>query len=166
MSVDSIRPVYNLVELDLEEYEENELVLNTIHELKPFFDQSDNCTCYYTLKQKDIRICFEKVGFKNFFERHLQLKGLEKNDLEFFIKSQLLSFEITNEKNNNSQRHHYKYNFNTSLPLYKSAYIMLCRISDYKLLALQTHLLIERIYGNAGHAKRRNSKVFLNLKLI
>ena len=43
---------------------------------------------------------------------------------------------------------------------------MLCRISDYKLLALQTHLLIERIYGNAGHAKRRNSKVFLNLKLI
>src|SRR6266542_6284561 len=101
MSVDSIRPVYNLVELDLEEYEENELVLNTIHELKPFFDQSDNCTCYYTLKQKDIRICFEKVGFKHFFERHLQLKGLEKNDLKFFIKSQLLSFEITNKKNNN-----------------------------------------------------------------
>ncbi len=50
MSVDSIRPVYNLVELDLEEYEENELVLNTIHELKPFFDQSDNCTCRYILK--------------------------------------------------------------------------------------------------------------------
>ena len=50
ISVDSIRPVYNLVELDLEEYEENELVLNTIHELKPFFDQSDNCTCRYILK--------------------------------------------------------------------------------------------------------------------
>ncbi len=60
MSVDSIRPVYNLVELDLEEYEENELVLNTIHELKPFFDQSDNCTCHYTSKQKDIRTCFKK----------------------------------------------------------------------------------------------------------
>ncbi len=57
MSVDSIRPVYNLVELDLEEYEENELVLNTIHELKPFFDQSDNCTCRYISKQKDIRTC-------------------------------------------------------------------------------------------------------------
>ena len=46
---------------------------------------------------------------------------------------------------------------------------MLCEISDYKLLALQTHLqengLIKRIYGNAGHAKRRNSKDFLNLEL-
>ena len=101
MFIDSIRPVYNLVELDLEEYEENELVLNTIHKLKLFFDQSDNCTYCHTSKQKDIRICFKKVGFKHFFERHLQLKGLEKNDLEFFIKSQLLSFEITNEKNNN-----------------------------------------------------------------
>ena len=120
-------------------------------------------------KTKDIRTCFEKVGFKHFFERHLQLKRLEKNDLEFFIKSQLLSFEITNEKNNNSQRHHYKYNFNTSLPLCKSAYVILCEISDYKLLALQTYLqengLIERIHENAGYAKRRNSKVFLNLEL-
>ena len=71
MSVDSIRPVYNLVELDLEEYEENELVLNTIHELKPFFDQNDNCTYCHTSKQKDIRTCFEKVSFKRFFERHL-----------------------------------------------------------------------------------------------
>ena len=52
MSVDSIRPVYNLVELDLEEYEENELVLNTIHKLKPFFDQSDNYTCHHTSKQR------------------------------------------------------------------------------------------------------------------
>src|SRR6266498_2291501 len=113
MSVNSIRPIYKLVELDLKEYKENEL--------------------------------------------------------EFFIKSQLLSFEITNEKNNNPQRYYYKYNFNTSLPLCKSAYVILCEISDYKLLALQTHLqengLIERIHGNAGHAKRRNSKVFLNLEL-
>jgi len=52
ISVDSIRPVYNLVELDLEEYEENELVLNTIYELKLFFDQSDNCTCHHTSKQR------------------------------------------------------------------------------------------------------------------
>ncbi len=68
MSVDSIRPIYNLVELDLKEYEENELVLNTIHKLKLFFDQSDNYTYHHTSKQKDIRIYFEKVGFKYFFE--------------------------------------------------------------------------------------------------
>ena len=50
ISVDSIRPVYNLVELDLKEYEENELVLNTIHKLKLFFDQSDNYTYRHTSK--------------------------------------------------------------------------------------------------------------------
>ena len=46
---------------------------------------------------------------------------------------------------------------------------MLCGISDYKLLALQIHLQengwIERIHENAGYAKKRNSKVFLNLEL-
>ena len=50
ISVDSIRPVYNLIELDLKEYEKNELVLNTIHELKLFFDQSDNYTYRHTSK--------------------------------------------------------------------------------------------------------------------
>ncbi|CAG8784753.1 4411_t:CDS:1, partial [Gigaspora margarita] len=30
-------PVYNLVELELEDYEENGLVLDTIHDLKLFF---------------------------------------------------------------------------------------------------------------------------------
>ena len=88
MSTDSIRPIYNLIELGLEEYEENELVLNTIHELMIFFKQSDNCTCRRTLKQKDLRTCFEKVGFKRFFERHFKLKALEKTELDLFLKSQ------------------------------------------------------------------------------
>jgi hypothetical protein len=47
MSTDLIqpKPVYNLIELDLEEYEEKELVLDTIHELMIFFEESENCTC-------------------------------------------------------------------------------------------------------------------------
>jgi hypothetical protein len=171
MSTDSIRPIYNLIELGLEEYEENELVLNTIHELMIFFKQSDNCTCRRTLKQKDLRTCFEKVGFKRFFERHFELKALEKTELDLFLKSQLMSFEITNEKNNikESQRHFYKYNFNTSLPLCKPTYMQLCGISEHILSAIQSHLqvygLIKRVHGNIGHAKRRNSKVFLDLEL-
>jgi hypothetical protein len=172
MSTDLIqpKPVYNLIELDLEEYEENELVLNTIHELKVFFEESENCTCRRTKKQKDIRTCFEKVGFKRFFERHFELKGLEKVELELFIKSQLMSFEITNEKNNNdSQRHHYKYNFNSSLPLCKPTYLKLCGVSEFVFLSIQTHFqtdgLKERIHGNTGHAKRRDSKVYLDLEL-
>jgi hypothetical protein len=43
-----------------------------------------------------------------------------------------MSFEITNEKNNNDlQRHHYKYNFNSSLPLCKPTYLKLCEISEF-----------------------------------
>ena len=50
------KPVYNLIELDLEEYEKNELVLDTIHKLMVFFEKSKNCICHHTKKQKDIRI--------------------------------------------------------------------------------------------------------------
>ncbi len=64
MSTESIRPIYDLVELDLEEYEENDLVLDTIHELMIFFKQSSNCTCHRISRQRDLRICFEKVEFK------------------------------------------------------------------------------------------------------
>ncbi|CAG8752889.1 13609_t:CDS:2 [Dentiscutata erythropus] len=39
----SLRPVYNLIELGLEEYKDNELVLDTVHDLMQFFEQS-NCT--------------------------------------------------------------------------------------------------------------------------
>lgn len=82
-----------------------------------------------------------------------------------------MSFEFTNEKNNNndSQRHYYKYNFNSSLPLCKPTYLKLCGISDFVFLSIQTHLqtdgLKERIHRNTGHAKRRDSKVYLDLEL-
>ncbi|CAG8771998.1 5413_t:CDS:2 [Dentiscutata erythropus] len=76
-TVDDFKLVYNLVELELEDYEENEL------------------------KQKDLRTCFEKVGFKHFFERYFKLKALEERKLELFVKLQLTSFEISNEKEKN-----------------------------------------------------------------
>ncbi|CAG8816175.1 11524_t:CDS:1, partial [Racocetra fulgida] len=115
-TVNDFRSVYNLVELELEDYEENELVLDTIHDLKSFFQNSNNCTC--RIKQKDLRTCFEKVGFKRFFERHFELKALEERELELFVKSQLTSFEISDEKEKNkTPRHTYRYNYNYSLPL-------------------------------------------------
>ncbi|CAG8735192.1 12364_t:CDS:2, partial [Dentiscutata erythropus] len=97
-TINNFKPVYNLVKLELENYEENELVLDTIYELKLFFQNPNNCTCRQTPKQKDLRTCFEKVGFKRFFERYFELKALEEHELELFIKSQLISFEISDEK--------------------------------------------------------------------
>ena len=94
----STQPIYNLNELGLEEYEENDLVLNTIHDLKLFFQEINNCTCRRSSKQKDPKTCFEKIGFKRFFERHFEIRSLEKPELDLFIKAQLMSFEISNEK--------------------------------------------------------------------
>ncbi|CAG8810613.1 25378_t:CDS:2, partial [Racocetra persica] len=135
-TVNTLRPVYNLIELELDDYEENELVLNTIHDLKLFFENPNNCTCRRTPKQKDLRTCFEKVGFKRFFERHFELKALEEHELELFIKSQLMSFEMT--------------------------YLKLCGINDYLLSTLQNHLqingLTERVHGNTD-----DSGVFIYL---
>ncbi|CAG8599852.1 1617_t:CDS:1, partial [Scutellospora calospora] len=79
--------VYNLVELELDNYEENKLVFNTIYDLKLFFENSNNCICHQTLKQKDLRTCFEKVEFKHFFERYFELKALNKHELKLFMKS-------------------------------------------------------------------------------
>ena len=41
----SITPVYNFIELGLEEYEENEMVLDVVHDLVTFFSNTTNCTC-------------------------------------------------------------------------------------------------------------------------
>ncbi|CAG8554281.1 12590_t:CDS:1 [Cetraspora pellucida] len=170
LAVNALRPVYNLVELKLDNYEENELVLDTIHDLKAFFENPNNCTCHQTPKQKDLRTCFEKVGFKRFFERHFELKALEECELELFIKSQLISFEISDEKSKNkTHKHTYKYNYNNSLLLCKPVYLKLCRISNYLLSTLQNHLqlneLTEHIHGNAGHASKTESRVFLDYNI-
>ena len=91
------RPIYDFVELGLEEYEENEMVLEIVHDLMTFFNDPKNCICRHSNK-RDIRTCYEKVGFKRFFERHMEIKALEKSEFELFIKTQLMSFEISNEK--------------------------------------------------------------------
>ncbi|GET65125.1 hypothetical protein GLOIN_2v1884495 [Rhizophagus irregularis DAOM 181602=DAOM 197198] len=129
----TLRPFYNLVQLGLDEYEDNELVLNIVHDLTgprlllievseniskvvrqgrkyldkyfhsswintygvsenlrskrgpdltQFFEQQ-NCTCRHSKKQKDLRTCYEKVGFKHFFERYIELKSLDKKELEY-----------------------------------------------------------------------------------
>ena len=164
----STRPVYNFIELGLEDYEENEMVLNVVHDLMTFFDTATNCTCKRS--KKDIRTCFEKVGFKHFFERYMEIKALEKSQFELFIKTQLMSFEIFNKKDENDRmRHNYRYSFNISLPLCKNAYLKLCNLNDYKLSTLQTHYqengLAERIHDNTGQTSRRNSQVFLDFNV-
>ncbi|CAG8524622.1 14368_t:CDS:2 [Dentiscutata heterogama] len=92
-------PVYNLIELELDDYEENDLVLDTIYNLSLFFENSTNCTCHQTPRQKDLRICFEKVGFKCFFERYFELKALEEHELELFIKLQINDYLLSTLQN-------------------------------------------------------------------
>ncbi|CAG8565043.1 5554_t:CDS:2 [Cetraspora pellucida] len=129
LTVNTLRPVYNLVELELDDYEENKLILNTIHDLKLFFKNSNNYTC-----------------------------PLEEHELELFIKSQLMAFAITDEKSNNktSIKHTYKFNYNNSLPFCKPIYLKLCEINSYLLFTLQSHLQLNRltkcVYENTEHA--------------
>ncbi|CAB4377947.1 unnamed protein product [Rhizophagus irregularis] len=166
----TLRPFYDLVQLGLDEYEDNELVLNIVHDLNQFFEQQ-NCTCRHSKKQKDLRTCYEKVGFKRFFERYIELKSLDKKELELVIKAQLMVFEITNEKsdNTNSNIQRYRYCYNSSLPLCKPAFLKLCGINDYLLGTLQNHLhtegLSERIHGNIGRIPMTDNRVFLNFEI-
>src|SRR2546429_253895 len=161
------RPFYDLVQLDLEEYEDNELVLEIVYDLKQFFEQQ-NCTCRHSKKQKDLRTCYDKVGFKHFFKRYIELKGLDKKELELVIKTQLMTFEITNEKSDSTIQK-YKYCYNASLPLCKTAFLKLCGINDYLLSTLQNHLqtkgLSERIHKNIGRIPMTDNGVFLNSEI-
>ena len=115
------RPVYNLVQLELNDYEDNDFILDIIHDLKQFFDWS-NCTCRVSKNDKDLRTCYEKIGFKRFFERYIELKGLQKNELELVIKAQLMTFEISNDSENTQKTQKYKYCYNYPF-LFVSQYI-------------------------------------------
>ncbi|CAG8746370.1 5385_t:CDS:2 [Gigaspora margarita] len=85
----TLKPVYNLVELGLDDYEENELVLNAIHDLYIFFQNSSNCTCRQTPKQRDLRTCFENPAYLKLcrvndyllstLQNHLQSNGLTEH---------------------------------------------------------------------------------------
>ncbi|CAG8600917.1 14596_t:CDS:1, partial [Racocetra fulgida] len=164
----SLKPVYNLIELELEEYEDNELVLDTVHDLMQFFEQS-NCVYHQVPNKKDLRTCYEKVRFKRFFERHFQIRSLEKSELELFLKAQLIALEITNDKIEVYKKHNYRYCYNHSFPLYKPVFLKLYGINNYYLSAIQEYLqnegIIERTHRNTGRAPIMKDKVFLDYSI-
>ncbi|GES97024.1 hypothetical protein GLOIN_2v1842132 [Rhizophagus clarus] len=164
----TLRPFYNLVQLSLDDYEDNELVLEIVHDLIQFFEQH-NYTCRHSKKQKDLRTCYEKISFKRFFERYIEYKSLEKKELELVIKTQLMTLEITNEKSDNSTTtnlQRYKYCYNTTLPLCRPVFLKMCGINDYLLRTLMDHLhakgLSERIHGNMGRIPKTDNRAFVN----
>jgi hypothetical protein len=148
--------------LGLEEYEPNELVLNAIQDLKLFFEEKSNCSC----RKKINRICFEKIGFKNFLERQFQLKGLEKYELDLCIKTQLMVFKLQ-DQNDKTNKYNYNYQYNSSIPICRPVFLKLCGISKDKLLALRDHFnldgLMHRIHGNTNKIPQNKSRVIVNL---
>lgn len=156
-SVSDLIPEYNLEELGLEDYEPNELVLNTIHNLKSFFDNKDNCSC------RGNRICFKEIGFKNFFERCLEMKGLDSEKLDLCILTQLMVFKLDNDK----QKIHYRYQYNASIRICQKVFLKLCNISENKLLNLQKHLqddgLQSRLHGNLKKIPVLQSRAMVDL---
>ena len=102
---------------DLEAYEPNELVFEAVEDLKLFFENESNCKCH---KAKD-RICFKKIGFRNFLERQLQLKGLEGNELDLCIKTQLMVFKL-NDENDDDEKDIYNYQYNSSIPICQTVF--------------------------------------------
>ena len=57
------RPIYDLIQLELDEYEDNDFVLDIVHDLKQFFEGS-NCNCRILKNQKDLYTYYKKIGFK------------------------------------------------------------------------------------------------------
>jgi len=110
----------NLIELGLNDYEANETVLNVVHDLNFFFENPSNCDCQEN--KKDKRKCFEKIGFKNFFERYLEFKSLEGKELDLSVKTQLMVFQFDNENNNSDIRRRHKYQYNASIPICQNVF--------------------------------------------
>src|SRR3954468_7721196 len=79
-----------LYDLGLEAYEPNEFMFKAVQDLKLFFNDKLNCKC----RTKNA-ICFEKIGFENFLERRSQLIGLDDNERDLCIKSQLMVFQFS-----------------------------------------------------------------------
>jgi hypothetical protein len=152
---------YNLAELGLEEYESNTLVQKNVHELKLFFGNRSNCRC-----RNENEICFEKIGFKNFFERYMELKGLEKDMKDLCIKTQLMTFELVNE---NSTKSHYNYKYNSSIPICQKVFLKLNNISRKLLDTLQAHFktngLESRIHGNTKRIPKIKSRSLINAEV-
>jgi hypothetical protein len=160
MSLINSTPEYNL--LEFEDYEKNDLVIGVIDDLKLFF-QSSSCRCEKTKKDSH---CFEKIGFKNFFERHFEFKSLDKKEKYLSIKTQLMVFQFSSE---NVTRHKYKYKYNENIQICKPVFLKLCDIKKDVLEALQKHLLTngleDRQHGNMKNIPKLKSRAFVDLEV-
>ncbi|MDW3631333.1 MAG: hypothetical protein QOK71_07840, partial [Nitrososphaeraceae archaeon] len=139
-----------------EAYEPNEFMFKVVQDLKLFFNDKLNCKC-----RARNAICFEKIGFENFLERLSQLRGLDDNERDLCVKSQLMIFQFSKSENNKLDS--YKYQYNSSIPICRPVFLKLCDIGKFRLLALQKHLntdgLIERIHGNTNRVPQNKSRV-------
>ena len=157
LSEDMIFPS-ELYDLGLKGYEPNELVLKAVRDLRLFFENESNCSC----RKFKNKICFEKIGFNNFLERQLQLKGLDKKELDLCVKSQLMVFK-------SSETERYEYQYNSSIPICQPVYLKLCGIGKTKFFDLQKHLktddLMDRIHGNTKNIPQNKSRAIVNIEI-
>ena len=156
--------------LELEEfkdYEKNDLVIGVINDLKLFF-KSSSCKCVKTTN--DPYNCFEKIGFKNFFERHFEFKSLDKKEKELSIKTQLMVFQF--ERNGSEEdidKHYYKYKYNENIQICQPVFLKLCDIKINMLKTLQKHLrtngLEDRQHGNMKKIPELKSRSFVDFEV-
>ena len=170
----SLTPSYDLFSLGLEAYADHENIMEKVDEIQQFFNNSQ-CTCRKSKNNKDLRACFEKVGFKQFFVRHFEFSKLNKQQLDFTIKGQLMAFIANNEKSTleseSSKKTHmnYRYSYNSSLNLCVNTYLKMVGITKYYLEVLQQDLqkngLNKRIHRNTGRVLHLSSKVTITAEL-
>ena len=146
--------------------EDNELVFNTVAEIKVFFSSSANCTCLRPRKLKNFCPCFEKIGFRHFFKCLINLKALDKKEMDLFIKTQLMIGDLSgrsNDGNSTKKITRYCYNFNGSIKICQTVFMKLCGIKKEVFDNIKDHYkkfgLDECIHGNTGHRPEWNSKV-------
>ena len=81
-----------------------------------------SCFKFRNTATKDPYNCFEKIGFKIFFERHFEFKSLDKKEKDLSIKALLMIFQFENE--NSHIKYQYKYNATT--PICQPVFLKLC----------------------------------------
>lgn len=152
----------NLEDYDLNDYENNELVQKTIQDLNKFF-ATVKCQC--ATDNKENKKCFEVVGFKRFFERHLQFRALGREELDAVLMGQILAFQCDGniKKDGHRSRDFFRYRFNGQIALCMTVYLKLVGVGRNKLDAIKRQLeeygLTMRVHGNIKRLPQRSSKV-------
>ena len=164
MSLNNPVSELNSHDLELQDFEQNDLVISVVDDLKSFF-QNSQCKCHK--EKKDPRFCFEKIGFRNFFGRHFEFKSLDKKEKELSIKTQLMVFQF--ESNDEDSRIQYKYKYSESIAICQPVFLKLCDIKIDMLKKLQDHLktngLDARQHGNMKNIPKLKSRAFVNLEV-